>query len=133
MPNYFYTDPLAAAWMSKHFGMKFRCDWMDIGDQEPVYYDTDPLTILQIPPEQRNHCQYKIYIHPDSLHMLHGQVGDWIETQTENYGKIYKDFKQVADVDEDYVSIHRENDWAHGDYKIIQRNGIAFMWPEVEA
>jgi hypothetical protein len=31
--RYFYTDPLAAAWMAKYFGMRFTARWLGPGPQ----------------------------------------------------------------------------------------------------
>lgn len=51
--RYFYTDPLAADWMVKHFGMEF--EHRGIRDENSIYI-----------------------IHPDSLHLLEPQVGDLV-------------------------------------------------------
>lgn len=65
--RYFYTNPLAAAWMAKHFGMRFFCDKF-----EPFEYEgTDD--ILQDMGEDDKAC-----IHPDSLHLLEPMVGDLV-------------------------------------------------------
>jgi hypothetical protein len=103
MTRYFYTDALAAAWMQKHFGMRFD----NIPD--PVHWHEDPV------PE-------KIYIHRDSERLLRVDLGDIVS--------MTKAMDRYA-----AVSVHELKEAFNetGDYRIIQRNGIAFMWPESEA
>ena len=97
--KYFYTDPLAAAWMAKHFGMEFQ-------------YQSDGI-LVNFPSEWLHEAiasktfNDKAYIHPSSLHLLNFQKGDIeIDIPIGIQG-----------------AVRRE---------IIQRNGIAFMWPQVE-
>ena len=93
--RYFYTDPLAAQWMDEKFQMRF------VDPSEPVWWHVDP-----IPP--------KIFVHPDSLHLLEMRHGDIILDQNGN-----------PDV--------QAGEMSSAGCKIIQRKGIAFMWPESEA
>lgn len=76
MTRYFYTDPLAAAWMAKHFQMQ-------IGD-----YTTSEETICFWGFQEG--CN-KFYIYPDSLSILQPQGGDLIEVTigTEQYTLYY--------------------------------------------
>lgn len=107
--RYFYTDPLAAAWMAKHFGMRFERgiifhqekldtewgtkpgEWYCLGEQEWL----DENDIDSDHPIWPN----KIYIHADGIHIL--------DSSREN------------------IDIYLLGE-------IIQRNGIPFMWPESE-
>lgn len=99
MIKYFYTTPLAAAWMANYFGMRFS----------PELDGYNSLI---------NHLKNsveKFYIKSHSLELLKPQSGDlWIP---------YPD----AIVEE-----YNGNAVYRNDYKIIQRNGIPFMWPENE-
>lgn len=99
--KYYYKDPLAAAWMAKHHGIKF-----DNGDSlksacEVAEMDENPIPFI---------------IHPDSLHLLEPQKGDLCSF----------DFRG----DEFYI--YDGYEFGNLIKKIIQRNGIAFHWPEVE-
>jgi hypothetical protein len=101
----YYTDPLAAAWMAKHFGMRFQrqIDWgepfidITLCDILDSIYESDP---------------YRSYIHPDSLHLLESDPA----TDLTLYG--------IADV------IEMRRPWAN---RILQRDGKPFFWPEFEA
>lgn len=104
MTKFFYTDPLAAAWMNIKFGLQFV---------EPLPYE-----ILQKPEQGKDQIYH---IHPDSLHLLDTKEGDVLEDLTtvrENKRVSYQDGDSRGLCDSD---------------KIIQRNGISFMWPEVES
>lgn len=123
--KYFYTDPLAAAWMAKHFGVRF-CD-KDNGEifilmdkdmrfcyRWKDHWGTDRSLIF---------LEDKFYIHPDSAKLLEPQEGDLIE---------YKDGQLTwVPANGNFPFFARKS--FSGDLKVIQRNGIAFMWPEVEA
>jgi hypothetical protein len=66
MTRHFYTDPLAAAWMAKHFGIEFRYwRWNDLS------FQFTPVNARAVELDSS-----KLYIHPDSLHLLEPQVGD---------------------------------------------------------
>lgn len=68
--KYFYTDPLAAAWMAKHFWMAFitRDAWELFQLEERWRYKTS-LALFQ----------GKFYIHPDSVKLLEPQPEDCVE------------------------------------------------------
>ncbi|MCE9567638.1 MAG: hypothetical protein K8U57_37025 [Planctomycetes bacterium] len=123
--RYFYTDPLAAAWMAKHFGMEFitkdglitRCvlplvDGLKTGD-----------------------CYY---IHPGSLHLLEPKNGDLCRTsgfeRIGNSGSQYNeyDFTDVA-FDFGYGPIIERDGCGYSPTEIIQRDGKPFHWPQQEA
>lgn len=108
--RHFYRDPLAAAWMAKHFGMRFS-GW----DAEYVLSDffclDDGYEISE------RECSY--YIHPDSLHLLEPKDGDLLEW---DYGAGVVGYKGGCG----------EGQFGDRVRSIIQRNGIPFMWPETE-
>lgn len=110
MKRYYYTDPLAAAWMAKHFGMRFYEGLEPFEDGEP--FEIEQYGILKEAARQAwNECYSKnpyVYIHPDSLHLLEpNKATDHIIHDENEQGEILRS-------------------------RIIQRNGLAFMWPESE-
>lgn len=156
MTRYFYTDPLAAAWMAKHFGMMFgikhngtihwNCiGWAD-GPFSPIKETADILCTIS------NH--HDLYVHPDSVHLLEPQVDDAVEfdrwyweRQRRQEAKDYPYQAHYAKVikygrDDKYLGISSagigwdntvsENPKFSLPFKIIQRNGIPFMSPESE-
>lgn len=104
MSSYFYSDPLAAAWMAKYFCIVF----------EQVEY-LDGCAFL-IPNGQE--MPKKIYIHPDSLHLLDPQEGDlWIYPHPDTERGFWHITSKTSEpVPEGFIC--------------AQRNGISFMWPE---
>jgi hypothetical protein len=119
--RYFYTDPLAAAWMAKHFGMEFS-----------FRNEINPNGKVGLPAIESHishgHLQLeggRFYIHPDSLHLLGPRDGD-INIK----GLVYM-----------HCSYHDKMLWVDlycGNYceergQTIRRNGTPFMWPESEA
>lgn len=117
MNRYFYKDPLAAAWMAKHFGMRFAVNPQVI-QQHFDLVDIDAMD-EDFQASATNGDEWLFFVHPDSLSLLEPREADlyacdtgcgWLATTP---GESWK--KQVAP------------------FRIIQRNGIAFMWPESEA
>lgn len=110
--KYFYTDPLAAAWMAKHHEMDFEgLSWME---EEFCF-------ALHDPENEPSHY----YIHPDSLHLLEPQVDDVIRDDVDHeYQTVWKDEKGLG--------MDTSKGTASPSGIIIQRNGKAFHWPEVE-
>jgi hypothetical protein len=112
--RYFYTDPLAAAWMAKHFGM--RHGFIDAAGEfnefvVPISGDDD---------KWRTQGE-SIYVHSDSLHLLEPQVGD-VFVSDRGLGKIMVP-----------AAARRCSDQIKGDNaKIVTRRGRAFMWPDCE-
>lgn len=105
----FYSDPLAVAWMGKHFGMRIvdadgeETDWWE------CLYSTMGQTV-ELPDE-------RFHIHPDSLHLLEPRAGDLLQGSTGLYF--------IAPPDIDPAGYDKP-------VKIIQRNGTTFHCPEVE-
>jgi hypothetical protein len=110
--RYFYTDPLAAAWMAKHFGMRFTDEgWLNTAEVD--YQHTG---VERIP------LDIKTYIHPDSLHLLEPQVGDKDER-----GLIYKHCSYHDKMS--WVQDRGEN-WCDENGRTVIRDGIVFMHPQ---
>lgn len=108
--RYFYTDPLAANWMMKHFGMRMQ----HLASDGVKYQD------VTWPDEWFVHWHSKMYIHPDSLHILEPQNGDIGINSINSPGEFEIDgFRDRESIDV-------------GECKIILRNNISFMWPESE-
>lgn len=128
--RYFYTERLAAQWMEKHFGIKTFKQW------EGLF----PL------PEIDDATGQRYYYRDDSLQLLEPQAGDLISAKIyKNDDRIYCDtvvsvikFNDAGyplPVDEGMLII-TENGSALTEamnIKIVQRHGVAFMWPEYEA
>lgn len=108
MKRYFYTDPLAAAWMARHFGMRPK---EEVGS--PI--------VRQFPAPIE--LPYRAYIRPDSLHLLEPIDGDLLLVKAQH--PFYVSSTNIADL---LKCIERDG-WI---YAILQRNGTAFMWPESE-
>lgn len=115
--KYFYTDPLASAWMQEYYDMLF-----DVCPQVMARNFARGETICQ---------QSRFYIHPDSLHLLEPQVGDiFINVGSDLLNGVTR-WESPQKMDKGCLEIH--NKYSKDTLaKIIQRNGIAFMWPEVE-
>lgn len=111
--KYFYTDPLFAAWMATHHGIRFTTEYGDDTSFVPPIYFHEP--------ENGESYFGKLYVHPDSLHLL--------EPTNDDEG-----------VDDSLDQCEHIGGWVKanncntifGKVKIDKRNGIAFMWPESE-
>jgi hypothetical protein len=134
--RFFYTDPLAAAWMAKHFGMDFVAKWRARGRTNAV---------LRI----AGSADRLFEIHPDSLHLLEPQVGDvYYNSCNGSYHEVTEKGPpklipgsceipwQYAGCKPDDITLETASMWWNAGNttdSIIRRNGIAFMWPESEA
>lgn len=103
-----YKDPLAAAWMAKYHSMRFlKWKWSDLSFQFiPSGRDKDP-------------DSSKLYIHPDSLHLLEPQDLDLLFRTN--------GFCQTVGV---HIGIPKTKAQIEAGGCIIQRNGKSFIWPE---
>ena len=110
--KYYYTDALAASWMADKFGMKLKTP-----RGQNMYYDGRSFRT------EKDCGVYgggKHYIHHDSLHILYPQLGDVVHTAGMH------PYKEIVIVElRDYLK-------RSGGFKIIQRKGMAFIWPEKE-
>lgn len=118
----FYTDPLAAAWMAKHFGMIFIEPETNT-ESEEIY--CDPEWIVGNPWKIKN-----FIIHPDSTHLLNSEVSDIIQFGdfTGNVTAVGHDRVLV----ESRIGVTKATLIDSRNIRIIQRNGMAFIWPESE-
>ncbi|GEM_PF-4272045 len=117
--RYFYTDPLAAAWMAKHFGMKFK---MQCAEAELSCTLLSPL---------HNHDDGEgllYYIQPESLHILEQQKDDLCIGLDEPV--IY--VQPISELTEEEKQQRKAPKTTVFIGEIIQRGGVAFMWPEIE-
>jgi hypothetical protein len=127
--TYYYTDPLAAAWMAKHFGMEFKPGngftyrWSDFLSTEPEEMEG-----------------VKWLVSPDCLHLLEPKIDDLVTIPLIGPG-----VERVGYVR--YGAMHEgkpyafARDYKGGDdntgitvfgYRIIQRDGKPFFWPECD-
>jgi hypothetical protein len=136
MTRWFYTDPLAAAWMAKSFGM---CFWHPelFGGRKIEPHSTIEQLGSDIDSGSWTASDYsdyllgiQPYIHPDSLHLLEAKPGDVVRVvgrdgrnPTEPISNLY-----VGKIQHDAIGVVMYPE----DIQIIQRNRIAFHWPESE-
>ncbi len=123
MMRYFYQDTLAAAWMAKHHGMSFK------------YWRWNDLSFQFRPVNRASHeaPTDRLYIHPDSLHLLEPHVSDLYQFTTPAG---FLELARVYDAhDLNCTKGKAANSWYHAGItpdRILLRNGIPFMWPESE-
>jgi hypothetical protein len=143
--RYFYTDPLAQAWMAQHFGMKFQALF------DNVYDNRDYDTVGEI-------LRYygKLYIHPDSLPLLEPSIGDAFELEEQYLGEEEKHSVRslyyvtgknskgvtvnIASIDgtmnpHDPINRLLEKRYFTDPTKrisVIRRDGLPFHWPQQE-
>ncbi|WP_020471507.1 hypothetical protein [Zavarzinella formosa] len=113
--RYFYTDPLAAAWMSKHFGMRFV---YPNGHSADLNHDMSCNW-------QLNYTRW--YICDDSLHLLKRQVSDLVRLQWLDDSISVREWEEIDSCTEE--GLDRD---VRVRPIVIQRNGMAFHSPEVE-
>ena len=118
--RYFYTDPLEAAYMAKHFGMKLFVPEDDFEQEELLTTAACVFMAFEKWDEER------VFIHPDSLPLLEPKLHDCI-MQKCNDGEPYRDCCV-------FVLEERDLPWEmEEESRIIQRDGKHFFWPEKEA
>ena len=117
--RYFYTDPLAAAWMAHRHNLRIEhnprfCSYNESGDFCTVIkiYHSEP-------------GQPRFYVHPDSLHLLEPQVGDVIDLPTAPKATRSLLIHNGEEFSDNFLSKHEG-------WRIIQRNRDVFHWPEAE-
>lgn len=120
--KYYYDDPLAAAYMAKHFGMKFELIMYGVDTKETIHHAIgDEMFFWKNINLDTEKFGLRYCIHPDSLHLLGPQTGDLLEFRDDGH-------------DLTCYRIREEGDWKISDgwfiKSITQRNGIPFMWPE---
>ena len=121
--RYFYTDPLAAAWMAKHFGMRFRPDCYS----DRALPEGEDITRFAHP-----RFGGRFYVHPDSLPLLQPQLGDLISHLGVRAWRI----DRVEETTYTHVAFGVERldrfTFKSDCPQIIQRKRLAFHWPESE-
>lgn len=153
--RYYYTDPIAAAWMAKHFGMKF--DILPTQLAYPSEYDEHQIKrmntisgIAEIPYDWEDPINYisivtirdidssflrtewrkrLYYVHPDSLHLLVPQEKDE-GTSVIGDQCIFINGKWCVDNPDIEGNYYYSGEPDEG--RIDRRNGVSFMWPEME-
>lgn len=146
--RYYYSCPIKAAYMAKHFGMLFLFRYED-GQEISLRGLGNMLAYAD-----GSLGEAKFYVHPDSLHLLDAQKEDLIGFTPQCYSdeRRYEIVTQIGWADwkgdvkrkihakarnpeewERCVLTHEWDDWNIKNIIIIQRNGIAFHWPETEA
>jgi hypothetical protein len=127
--QYFYTDPLAAAWMAKHFGMEFLDEETNPDLPYKVTYD------LMIEGGDLYRPLRQYIIHTGSMHLLEARIGDvWQETT--HAGVVTAGV--VLAVDRNVITVRvpeRHNGKHHFCCPtslglVIQRDGLPFFWPD---
>jgi hypothetical protein len=111
------TDALAAAWMAKHFGMRFTARWLGPRPQREYECMFDD---WHFEVHENNTGHY--YIHPDSLNLLEPRAGDIARVRS---------IPGEPESEPAAFRIHIDNT-KHDVIRIIQRNGKPFFWPEQE-
>lgn len=125
--RYYYTDPLAAAWMTRHFSMG-----LIINNSNGLKMPSLDFNWFSLSEADIKKYGLKYQVHHASLPLLDPQVGDLGLFVSEENGEYFDNIVSFC---------KNRKDWARHDgremdeswfIKIIQRNGIPFMWPEVE-
>ena len=128
MTRYSYSDPLAAAWMERHFGMR-------LVDEEGI--ERMAWTLAHA-------TQCLLFAHPDSLALLEPQVGDLVTNTHEPrnaehrpcsgkvVGFINRRTSAYVDVGERHNGKREFCEDADA-LRVLQRAGKPFHWPEREA
>lgn len=133
--RYYYSDPLAAAWMARHHGFtsytgNLEADDFDSYSDRNWHHCVDDWRYRLV----KHGVQHApiFYLHPESLHLLAPQVGDLVlfdhcvsprhsfvvSPQDQPPGRLRLEGSTAIDV---------------SDARIILRKGLAFHWPEQHA
>ena len=132
--RYYFTDPVAAAWMAKHFGMRIGA-W-----RSGCFTEWPHWTFCLGDPEdsaQSGNMGFRpyggpIHVHPESEILLEPQVGDCIEFPA---AVPEHRFASVRDNEDDMTKLHlsfARYKASTGCVKVIQRDNKPFFWPESE-
>ena len=123
MKRFFYTDPIAAAWMEKRHGFIF-------GNGDSLRSACEA-----VDPDGKDCPAMLFVIHPDSLHLLEPMPGDivrldkrMVECLERSEGGKWRKVWRCVNA---YSEFLRCNNWfAPHVLEIVQRDGKAFIWPE---
>lgn len=130
MTRYYYTDPLAAAWMAKQYGMQFEPrekSWNKIEHWTSLIAELEDCHSIE-----EDRARGKYYIHPDSLPLLEPNIGDLVIFLNARTTHIVSDVCSFASGYKTISVQDKDNNFYPEELKIIQRNNIAFIWPERE-
>lgn len=133
--RYYYDCHLKAAYMEKYFGMKFlgssRKSYGKRTFLEPVEYIEYKGKYHRVDHEsgrQYHLVEDELYISPDCLHLLEPQEGDGIVSTQGTLRRVQSNQDNI--IDETDCTVNEAQKIVR---RIIQRSGLAFMWPKVEA
>lgn len=142
---YFYTDPLAAAFMAREYGMLYTSSiWANVKvsphDSMILAYDKERKIYPAI---RADHAEFKLYIHSDSIEILKPMIRDLVTNTHNQYNRDNRPCSGLVSVifnagKSVYINTgERHNgkrDFCESvdSLKIIQRNNIPFFWPESE-
>lgn len=149
MKRYYYTDPIATAYMGRKFGMQFLGESGEkisfgVTDNSIDWWLTDELD------QGIGYVGIRFYIAQNSLPILEPQDGDGVEFDRWQWDRERHEDLKDAPYQPHYALVKIDEKWKHIfssgigwdtvrpdekfslPLKIIQRNGIPFMWPEVE-
>jgi hypothetical protein len=131
--RYFYTDPLAAAWMAKYHGMTLYIGHLpDDYDAYSAVNWWHAIDDERYRREKFKQLDIHFFVHPDSLHLLEAQMDDWGGDRRIS-GNVISITASLVTID----TIERHNGKTHYciprfEFRTQKRNGIAFIWPETE-
>lgn len=112
--RYYYDDPLAAAWMQKNHAMRF---WY-AGQETWIRSFSDLM-------ESDWSDDFRVEVHHESLSLLEPQMGDLLSIN----GGVSAAIINYPDMLEQIIVMRHQFEKPE---TIIQRNGIAFIWPKQE-
>lgn len=137
MTSYFYTDPLAAAWMAKHFGMRFL--------HEGTSNECDILALIAAGVFRSQSID--LSVHPESLYLLEPRAGDKVSYSFgvgPHAGEAWDEVKGIIAPNDEgypytgngelYVLVDGCDEFPLSRLKeLFQRDGKPFHWPERKA
>lgn len=119
--TYFYDDPLAAAWMSKHHNL-YQVEPLAMGINAGEY-------VITRSPHLGIGADTKFYIHPDSLHLLIPQVDDIVLNCDSDPARVVVDDSPPLHYT---VPLSEACRWVGKEATISRRDGKPFHWPKRE-
>jgi hypothetical protein len=130
MHRYDYSDPLAAAWMAKHFGMTFDAERPDgsVANADPI----DESAFMKTEP--RAWLGYRFIIRPESMALLQPRLGDLIERHDCFYFVVtdeeHASAEGVSTLRNQTVALSKVRAWPRPEETFIRmRGGMPFFVP----
>jgi hypothetical protein len=140
--KYYYDDPLAAAWMVKHFGMRFELVMFNVDTKNVVHHLCSPELFVEWPRLNLDTERFGLnyYIHPGDHHLLDPIPGDLVRRKTDGICYVCVDEKALHDGWGVFAAPSAAYYGRTDSYQsipfdaldIIQRNGKAFIIPKQE-